>query len=205
MTPQKAGGRRAEYAAATRQAILTAARELFVERGYFGTKVDDIASQARVAAPTVYAVGGGKSGLLLALIQEGVNSSEAEQAYQQILAQSDPAELVAYLVEATRAMFESWSPLMRQVIAAAPQEAAVRETLALANAGMRQGMVLAARRLDELGGLRPGVSADRAADVFWYYLGNASYFTLTDELAWSPPQAAEWLHQQLVREVLPPA
>ncbi len=204
MTPQKAGGRRAEYAAATRQAILTAARELFVERGYFGTKVDDIASQARVAAPTVYAVGGGKSGLLLALIQEGVNSSEAEQAYQQILAQSDPAELVAYLVEATRAMFESWSPLMRQVIAAAPQEAAVRETLALANAACaRNGAGRPPARRTRWPAA--GVSADRAADVFWYYLGNASYFTLTDELAWSPPQAAEWLHQQLVREVLPPA
>src|SRR5689334_22358995 len=38
--------RREEYAEATRQAILQAARRLFSERGYFSTKVDEIASLA---------------------------------------------------------------------------------------------------------------------------------------------------------------
>ena len=60
--------RRDEYAAATRQAILDAARKLFAERGYFATKVDDIAAKARVAPATVYAVTGGKYGLLTELI-----------------------------------------------------------------------------------------------------------------------------------------
>jgi AcrR family transcriptional regulator len=52
--------RRAEYAHATCQAILCEARRLFSERGYFATKVDEIASGARVAPATVYAVWGGK-------------------------------------------------------------------------------------------------------------------------------------------------
>ena len=50
--------RREEYAEATRQAIVGAARRLFSERGYFATKVDDIAALARVAPATVYAVSG---------------------------------------------------------------------------------------------------------------------------------------------------
>ena len=60
--------RRQEYAQATRQAIVDAARKLFAERGYFATKVDDIAAEARVAPATVYAVPGGKQGLLSELI-----------------------------------------------------------------------------------------------------------------------------------------
>ena len=59
--------RRDEYAQATRQAILDSARALFAERGYFATKVDDIAAKARVAPATVYAVTGGKYGLLTEL------------------------------------------------------------------------------------------------------------------------------------------
>ncbi|MFB7978493.1 TetR/AcrR family transcriptional regulator [Streptomyces vinaceus] len=55
-------GRRAGYTAATRQAILAAARQLFVERGYFGTRVEDIGRAARVTVPTVYATGGGGGG-----------------------------------------------------------------------------------------------------------------------------------------------
>ena len=49
---------------ATRQAIVKAARQLFSERGYFATKVDDVAALARVAPATVYAVSGGKQGLV---------------------------------------------------------------------------------------------------------------------------------------------
>src|SRR5258706_14661268 len=65
---QSAGmSRREEYAEATRRAILKAARRLFSERGYFATKVDDIAALARVAPATVYAVSGGKHGLLRTL------------------------------------------------------------------------------------------------------------------------------------------
>ena len=60
--------RRQEYAQATRQAIVEAARRLFAERGFFATKVDDIAAEARVAPATVYAVTGGKQGLLAELI-----------------------------------------------------------------------------------------------------------------------------------------
>jgi AcrR family transcriptional regulator len=61
--------RREQYALETRQAIIDAARRLFAERGYFATKVDDIAAEARVAPATVYAVTGGKAGLLAELIR----------------------------------------------------------------------------------------------------------------------------------------
>src|ERR1700735_2268271 len=60
--------RREEYAEATRRAIVAAARRLFSERGYFATKVDEIAAEARVSPATVYAVSGGKQGLLRALM-----------------------------------------------------------------------------------------------------------------------------------------
>src|SRR5208282_3874935 len=56
MTDDRRGmRRREEYAQATRQAIVDAARRLFSERGYFCVKVDEIAALARVAPATVYA------------------------------------------------------------------------------------------------------------------------------------------------------
>src|SRR5580700_1072542 len=56
--------RRQEQAEATRQAILDAARTLFIERGYAGTTVADIAAAARVAVPTVYVSVGTKPEIL---------------------------------------------------------------------------------------------------------------------------------------------
>ena len=154
--------------------------------------------------PSCTRSGGGKSGLLLALIREGVDSTEAQQVMADLQPENGPAQLWTYLTQATRSMCETWSPLMRQVIAAAPQDAAVRQALTLAHGGMREGMTLTAHRLQELGGLREGLSVQQAADAFWYYLGSTSYFTLTDELNCSVPQSAEWLHAQLAREVLQP-
>src|SRR6201986_2032299 len=65
----RSSGRRAEYAELTRQAIIDAARALFAERGYFATTVSDVAERARVAPATVYAVTGGKHGLVQTLLE----------------------------------------------------------------------------------------------------------------------------------------
>ena len=194
-------GRRAEYAAATRTAILDAARQLFVERGYFETRVEDIARAARVAAPTVYAAGGGKSGLLRTLIDAGTTGAGVDEIYAHIAAQTDPEVLLRFIVDATRAMFEQWSPLIRQVTDAAPQDPAVRESLAVAHASLREGLFRTADRLAELDALAPGLDAGEATDLLWYFLGNQSYFTLTGDLGWPPARAADWLHHRL-RSVL---
>ena len=60
--------RRDEYAEATWQAVVTAARELFGEAGYSRTIVQQIARRARVSPATVYAQCGGKQGLLKTLM-----------------------------------------------------------------------------------------------------------------------------------------
>src|SRR5262245_65763262 len=76
--------RRAEYAEATRRAIIAAARELFVERGYTATKVDEVAALARVSPATVYAVAGGKQGLLHTLVDDWTQAPEVDEAYRAI-------------------------------------------------------------------------------------------------------------------------
>lgn len=197
-----AGGRRAEYAKATREAILAAARDHFTTKGYFDTRVEDIARTARVAPATVYAVGGGKSGLIRELIETAVRSEENVEIRARIGAFTDPHELIDYIVTASAAKFEQWSGLMRQAIAAASQEAAVRESLDLAKQSMRDGFARTARRLAELGALRADLDVEQATDVVWFFLSNPAYFTLTDDLAWPLPRSTEWLTRTLETALL---
>jgi AcrR family transcriptional regulator len=193
-------GRRAEYAQQTRQAIVDAARELFVEHGYFSTKVEEIARTARVAPATVYAVGGGKHGLLRTLIESGTNAEDVPLILTRITEATDPADLIRFIVHASRDQFERWSGLMRQVAAAAPQEPTVREIQQIAHASMRHGLSLTARRLAKLGALRDDVDVTRATDLLWLHLCNAAYFVRTDDLGWSLDESESWLN-----EALPPA
>src|SRR5690348_10876634 len=59
---------RREQAARTRQRILDAAGDLFVQQGYGTTSVRQIADAAQVAPDTVYATFGSKARLLTALL-----------------------------------------------------------------------------------------------------------------------------------------
>lgn len=190
-------GRRAEYAEITRQAILAVARDLFIQKGYFVTKVDEIARIARVSPATVYAVGGGKSGLLRTLIESGTTADDIPAVLATIESFTEPRQLISFLVHATRVKFEQWSDLMRQVVVAAAQEPSVREILQIAHDSMRDGLALSARRLESMDALREGMDALRATDLLWLHLCNAAYFIRTDDLGWSLDESETWLNDAL--------
>ncbi|WP_405499242.1 TetR/AcrR family transcriptional regulator [Streptomyces niveus] len=203
--PKKAaGGRRAEYAAATRQAIHEAALDLFSGKGYFATTVDDIATAARVAPATVYAVGGGKQGLLKAIIEARTTAPDVEETYGRIAGTADADELLRFITHATRVRFENSRGLMRVVIDTAPHDVAAAQALRTAQASLRDGLARTAQRLAELGALRNEIDVREAADTLWFYLGNGAYFTLTDDNDWPLNKAEQWLHTSLRTALLRP-
>ena len=68
--------RRAEQAAQTRHAVLTAARDLFVSNGYAATTIAEIAREARVAVDTVYATVGRKPALLREVLESAISGTD---------------------------------------------------------------------------------------------------------------------------------
>ena len=201
---QKTGtvSRRAEYAEATRRAIIAAAREPFAERGYTATKVDEVAALARVSPATVYAVAGGKQGLLHTLVDDWTQAPEVDEAYRAIEA-SDTAEGVLGLVAATcRQMRCDWGDVMKIVLATAPLDETAAATLRTATDRYRAGTLLAARRLADLGALKPGLRIDDANDMLWFYFGYSGFFTLMEDNAWSADRAEEWLREMAAIAVL---
>ena len=197
--------RRQEYAEATRQAIVDAARKLFAERGYFATKVDDIAAEARVAPATVYAVTGGKQGLLSELITTWTTDPIVEATLSRIAEADDPAEIIGEVASASRRMREQFADVIRVMLSTAPHDPVVAGQLTSATAVYRAAFVPIAERLAQLGGLRPGTDTGHAVDVLWFYFGYGSYFTLHDDNGWSYQRAEHWLAEQARRELLAPA
>jgi AcrR family transcriptional regulator len=73
--------RRHEYSEATRQALVDSAVELFTERGYAGTSLDEIARRARVTKGALYHHFSGKQALFEAAfdaVETGVVATFAE-------------------------------------------------------------------------------------------------------------------------------
>ena len=67
---------RAEQAAATRRAVLEAARELFTTNGYAGTTIGHIAERAGVAVDTLYATVGRKPVLLREVFETALSGQD---------------------------------------------------------------------------------------------------------------------------------
>jgi AcrR family transcriptional regulator len=198
------GGRRAEYAAATRRAIEEAAQDLFSARGYFATTVEDIAAAARVAPATVYAVSGGKQGLLKTVIEARATAPDVAETYAHLAALGDADELIRFIARETRARFERSRDLMRVLTDTAPHEPSAARALETAHASLRGGLARAAQRLAELGALAEGIDTTEATDRLWFYLGNGAYFTLTGDNRWPLDKAEAWLRESLRTALLRP-
>jgi AcrR family transcriptional regulator len=81
--------------AATSAAIMKAAERNFIDKGFHGTKIEDIASEADVATGSIYVHFGSKEGLYLALIERALEVEERYLAAAFDQARTPAEQLVA--------------------------------------------------------------------------------------------------------------
>ena len=91
--PQPVKSRRAEYTESTRDAVLDAAAELFVGRGYPHTSLDEVAAAARVTKGAIYHHFTNKAALMTALVErmESEVTARTRATYEDVTAR-DGAE-----------------------------------------------------------------------------------------------------------------
>jgi AcrR family transcriptional regulator len=79
-TADAAGGRQWARADATRQALLTAAQEVFADRGYGDAGIAEIVERSGISVGSLYHHYGGKAGLYMALWEELTSEQEESAA-----------------------------------------------------------------------------------------------------------------------------
>ena len=199
---------RQEQARATRRAILTAARRLFLKRGYAATTMPEIAREADVAVDTVYASVGRKGALFRLLVETAISGAdEAVEAEQRdyvraIRAEPDPGRKLKICASALRQIHARLAPLFSVLQAAAPLDpdlkALWREIVERRAANMR----LFADDLASTGRLRPELSPSEAADVIWSLNAPEYYVLLVEERGWSSERFERWLGDAWTRLLL---
>ncbi|MFJ5899754.1 TetR/AcrR family transcriptional regulator [Streptomyces sp. NPDC093064] len=194
--------RRTEAAAATRGAILAAAEELFVSRGYSCVTVAQIADAAQVAVQTVYASAGGKADMLRELLLPAVNDPHVEITQRAIAATDNPREVIDITARGAREAHEvHWSTLAA-VIPQCPSEPAAAAALDAASAEYVKALGAIVERLDQLGALHADLNQRRAVDLLWFHLGQDAWFSLVAHRRWSFDDAEEWLTAAAKRALL---
>jgi AcrR family transcriptional regulator len=165
--------RREEQAAATRTAVLRAARDLFVRHGYPDTTVADVARLAKVSVDTLYASVGRKPQLLLAVHDMVLGSADEPIAAEQrdyvlaIQAASGARAKLTTYAEALGRLLPRTVPLAESLRAAAQGDPECRKLWAGLNERRATNMLIFARELRSTGELREDLTDEDVAHLVW--------------------------------------
>jgi len=176
----------------TRARILAAAKAQFSERGVDVVTIDDIASKAGVASPTVYALFRSKAGLLKAIIQ-GTFFAERTQTTE------DPFELLRITASISRVIFDAERVeigLMRGVSAFSPELKSVEAEFERIRFHLQEGR---ARLLVKTFPAARKLGLTKVCDIMWMYTGRDIYRMLVLERGWASNDYEEWLGLTLIQ------
>ena len=199
---------REEQARRTRRRIVDAAAALFAERGYGSTTIDAVATAAGVSRKTVFDSVGGKAQLAklaydFAIVGDDEPVALAERPQVAAL-EAEPdaaARLAAYaamVVDIDLRIAAVWVAL--EGAAATDSEARViYQELVDQRRNAMQGPALG---MAAAGELRPGVTADVAADLLWLYNDPTLFDKLVRGRGWSVDQFRAWLARTLQLHLL---
>ena len=201
--------RRREQAQQNREAILDAARRLFLADGYAATKISTIARQAGVSVETVYKAFGNKSGLVAAIADAAMAGPDVLPTMQRSdemgSRETDPYTIVKRWAEFASEVTPRLAPVILLIRAAAASSPEMANLLARLDAERHDRMAHQARLLHARGHLRPDVTIPQARDVMWAYTDPALYELLVLRQSWPLNDFRDFLATALTAALLPRA
>lgn len=202
MTRSYDSSRRREQALETRERIAAAARASFLAHGWAGTRVRDVAREAQVSEPTVYAAYGTKTGLALALVDSLDGPADPRRARAELeAAGDDPEAQLRAMVAFDRRLFEGGADvigLLREAGRSEPDLAAAYEEGRARGDRVRRA-TFTSWPADRF---RDGVDPESAADIYAGLCNADVYRVLTSERGWPAERVESWWLDALVRLVL---
>ncbi len=200
--------RRLEQAATTRRDVLTAARELFVTKGYNSSTIAEIAERGRVSVDTVYATVGRKSALLRELVETAISGTDQaipadhrDYVARMRAARTGHDAMTIYALAIT-GIQERLAPVFLALRDAASTDRDCASLWAEISERRAKNMRAMAADLRAKGDLREDLTDDQVADIIWS-MNSAEYWDLlVRERGWTPDQFAAWLTDAWTRLLL---
>jgi AcrR family transcriptional regulator len=191
--------RREAAAAETRTAILAAAKDVFVDRGWAGTTIAAVAEAAGVSPKTVEAQHGTKAALLAAVVPYAIRGDTADTPMIErdpgrgVAAAPDAATLVERHVPYALAITSRSAQIAWVVESGARSDERVAEIWARMTHNRRFGARWAADLLLGKRGARADLDRDQAASIFLVAIDWATYRSLRGELRMSARAVHDWV------------
>jgi AcrR family transcriptional regulator len=185
----------------TRQRILDAGLRLFAERGYPLTSVAQIAEAAGVSAETIYSSVGSKRGIIDGLLARVDAEGVIDRARAAVAERGGtPRAVLEVYAESAGRFWTAHSDLV-EILRKGVGDPEIGDQWLERETG-RRGLFVAAVASWPPGTLRPGIDAERAADIAWALTGEETYGRLVERRGWPVEAYIAWVTGVLVSELL---
>lgn len=199
---------RDESARRTRRAIVAAASELFVTRGFAATSLAQVARAAGVARPTVFAAFGSKTALLRQVLDEALAGDDEpvpvrERPWFQPVwrASSHESALDAY-ADVCVLIGHRAAGIFEAVRRAADAASDAAEVWASLQQNRRAGARMVIDHLVHIRPLSRGRQIEEAVDRLWFFNDPAHYNALVRDCNWTEDAFRDWLSSQMRHAIL---
>jgi len=194
---------RDEAAKRTRVTIITAAREMFLERGYAASSITDIARAAGLARPTVLTVFGTKAALLNAVVDVAMAGDDepmpvaAHGWFQPVYQAKDSASCLAAYAHVCMLIARRSAEIVEVVRRASDDSDDVLILWQQLQDNRRRGAASIVMHVKTLGPLAPGLTTQRATDLLWLLNDQTHYQSLVTACGWSEKAYESWLAEHM--------
>ncbi|GAA1615338.1 MULTISPECIES: TetR/AcrR family transcriptional regulator [Kribbella] len=200
---------RADSARRTRQAIVAAAGELFVAKGYAATSLAEVAEAAGVARPTVFAAFGSKAALLRQALDQALAGDDdpvpvAQRPwFQPVWQASAPADVLEAYAGVCVLIAGRAAPLFEAVHRAADDSPEAEELWQTLRDNRRAGAHMVLEHLLTVGSLTDGLDLGSAVDILAVFNDPAHYANLVLGRGWPEARFRGWLAAAMRSSLLP--
>ena len=196
-----AGRRREERAWQTRERIVNAALQLFLQHGYSQTTVDAIARDAHVAAATVYQAFGTKQSILSAALDRSISGDADPRTLlqrdwvQEAKREPDPRRRLRIIAEHTAEIAARTAQIKEVMRDAGALEPAVRDLIEEDHKRRRRTQRALVAVVFGTSEDDPAITA--AAETYFMLCNSNSFYVAERRLGWTLEHWREWLVQTL--------
>src|SRR5579859_5389064 len=193
----------------TQAAVVAAARQLFLERGYAATTIEAISELSDTPQPTVYRLFSSKLGILQAVLDVSIAGDDAAVAMadrpqvRSLVANPDPRDTLTGFAALVAGLMARTAPVHRVLEEAARSDQGAAAALAEIARQRHDGQRRITRSLIQAGALRPGLKERDAADIVHALASPEVYRLLVTDRGWSGERYQHWLSSILIDQLLP--
>lgn len=196
---------REHQAETARRVIRDAALQAFLEMGYLGTTMTDIAERGGVARQTVYNLFGSKAELLISVIEDRVVASEERSQaadHERVLTSSSPVGMIEAFAAANAQVATRALPIMRLAYEASVSDGDVAKQLEINEERRHEAQSFFVAALAQRGWLRQDMPIEELQRGFWL-LASPRTLVASMEAGWDIDTYTRWLTESTRGLLLP--